>query len=86
VRELRNVLERAVVVRGGGMIRPEDLALAEPAGADASLQVPLERDVRERGALLEALRRSGGNREQAARLLGVSVRTLYYRLRRFGIS
>ncbi len=48
--------------------------------------MPLDREVREREALLEALRRAGGNREEAARLLDVSVRTLYYRLRRFGIS
>jgi DNA-binding NtrC family response regulator len=89
VRELRNVLERAVVVRGGEAIRAEDLALgpASPHPAPAgSAGVPLDREVREREAVLEALRRAGGNREEAAALLGVSVRTLYYRLRRFGIS
>jgi DNA-binding NtrC family response regulator len=86
VRELRNVLERAVVVRGGEMLRPEDLALAEPASGEAGASVPLERDARDREMLLEALRRAAGNREEAARLLGVSVRTLYYRLHRFGIS
>ena len=42
--------------------------------------------MREREALLVALRRAGGNREGAARLLDVSLRTLHYRLRRFGIS
>ena len=87
VRELRNVLERALIVRGGAAIRAEDvepaLAGAVPAGGGG---VPLSREVREREALLEALRRAHGNREEAARLLGVSVRTLYYRLRRFGIS
>jgi DNA-binding NtrC family response regulator len=88
VRELRNVLERALVVRGGALIRAEDLGLpsaAAPAGAPEGA-VSLDREVREREAILEALRRAGGNREEAARLLGVSVRTLYYRLRRFGIS
>jgi two-component system response regulator AtoC len=87
-RELRNVLERALVVRSGAPIRAEDLALpsAVPPGGGAESAVSLDRDVREREAILEALRRAGGNREEAARLLGVSVRTLYYRLRRFGIS
>ena len=85
VRELRNVLERALVVRGGAPIRVQDLALAAP-GSPAGGGVPLDRDAREREAVLEALRRAGGNREEAARLLGVSVRTLYYRLRRFGIG
>ena len=84
VRELRNVLERAAVVRGDGVIGAADLGLRESAAQlDA---VPLDRDGREREAVLEALRRAGGNREAAARLLGVSVRTLYYRLLRYGIS
>jgi DNA-binding NtrC family response regulator len=88
VRELRNVLERAVVVRGGECIRPEDLALpvSVAAGSEVVGGIPLDRDVREREVLFEALRRAGGNREEAARLLEVSVRTLYYRLRRYGIS
>jgi len=88
VRELRNALERALVVRGGATIRAEDLALAPTGGPVPGSEgtVPLDREVREREAILEALRRAGGNREEAAGLLGVSVRTLYYRLRRFGIS
>jgi len=88
VRELRNVLERAVVVRAGATIRPEDLALpaAGAAEGDAAGTVPLEKEAWEREAILEALRRAAGNRGEAARLLGVSLRTLYYRLRRFGIS
>lgn len=82
VRELRNVLERAVVVRGGEPIRVEDLALAAPAPATSSL----DRTHREREALLAALRRTGGRRDEAARLLGISVRTLYYRLKQWGIG
>lgn len=82
VRELRNVLERAVVVRGGDPIREGDLGLAPASGAAS----PLDRVHREREALLAALRRTGGKREEAARLLGISVRTLYYRLKQWGIA
>ena len=82
VRELRNVLERAVVVRGGEEIRAADLGLASRGPAAQSL----DRTHREREALLEALRRTGGRREEAAKLLGVSVRTLYYRLKQWGLG
>ncbi len=81
VRELRNVLERAVVVRGAGEIEPRDLALSSEPSSEQNLQERYERD-----AVIEALRRGGGNREAAARMLGVSVRTLYYRLRRLGLT
>lgn len=40
----------------------------------------------EKERVLEALRQAHGNRENAARLLGVSVRTLYYRLSRLGLE
>ncbi len=91
VRELRNVLERAVVVRAGAPIRPDDLALHRGGAPVAPPQAPsgeppLDRDAREREAVVEALRRADGNRELAARMLGISVRTLYYRLRTFGLS
>ncbi len=79
VRELRNVLERAVVVRGGEPIRVVDLGLVASSP-------PLDRAHREREALLAALRRTGGKREEAAKLLGISVRTLYYRLKEWGIG
>jgi len=82
VRELKNVLERAVVVRGGEPIRAADLGLV----ASSSAASPLDRAHREREALLAALRRTGGRREEAARLLGISVRTLYYRLKQWGIG
>ena len=82
VRELRNVVERAVVVRGGEPIRAADLGLA---GASSSSS-PLDRASREREALLAALKRTGGRRDEAARLLGISVRTLYYRLKQWGIG
>ena len=81
VRELRNVLERAVVVRGGEEIRAADLGLAAGPASQT-----LDRTHREREALLEALRRTGGKREEAAKLLGISVRTLYYRLKQWGLG
>ena len=80
VRELRNVLERAVVLRGAEPIRPSDLAIL-PAGVQVTT-----RDEAEKERVVEALRQAHGNRESAAQLLGVSVRTLYYRLSRLGLA
>ena len=83
VRELRNTLERAVVVRGGQPIREEDV---QQSAASAAPALTLDEETREREAALAALRLSGGNRDDAARRLGISVRTLYYRLRRWGLN
>ncbi len=83
VRELRNTIERAVVVRGGQPIREEDVRQSAASPAPA---LTLDEETREREAALAALRLSGGNRDDAARRLGISVRTLYYRLRRWGLN
>jgi DNA-binding NtrC family response regulator len=87
VRELRNVLERALIMSGGGAIEEVDLPVAaqppsekEPqqsAGPqDLNLRAALA--AREKEVLIEALRRSGRVRREAARLLGIDQRNLAY--------
>lgn len=74
VRELRNVLERALVVGNGQTITPDLLQLPTlPAKAPP---------IGEADRIRWALEQSKGNREAAARLLGISVRTLYYKLKK----
>jgi len=87
VRELRNVLERALIVSTSDEIATEDLPeFAEPPSAPAVAgAVPISLSERERRAILEALEQTSGHREQAAKLLGVSVRTLYSRLKEYDI-
>lgn len=87
VRQLRNVVEAAAALAGTEsvvdvqhVVEILGSALADPAPADA---LPSLSDVRrsaERQAILGALQRTGGNREQAARLLGISEATLYRKL------
>ena len=95
IRELENILERATALSGDTEIGPDDLRLrpasAEEAGArpaEGTLGVPLPDylDRIEREAILAALSRTHFNRTAAARLLGVTFRTLRYRMQRLGIK
>lgn len=92
-RELRNVIERALVLESGDTVDSFHpflspvMASAAPAGgppAELGLRDALLR--REREVVLEAVRRSGGVRKEAARLLGVDPRNLGYYLRKHGID
>jgi DNA-binding NtrC family response regulator len=89
VRELRNVMERAAILVDADTIRRKDLpdelasrsAEARAHGvADATL------DQVEQGYILEVLKRCNGNQTKAAQKLGISVRTLYNRLHRWGLT
>jgi two-component system response regulator PilR (NtrC family) len=94
IRELENILERATALSSSKEVAPEDLRLrlgaAEeaPAGARAGTRdVPLPDylDRIEREAILDALAKTSFNRTAAAKLLGVTFRTLRYRMQRLGI-
>jgi two-component system response regulator AtoC len=93
VRELRNALEHALVLGDGATVRVEDLpeALRRPAsgvparpGGEAAASEPLARTEARR--ILEALEAERGNRSAAARRLGITRRTLLYRMRKHGID
>jgi two-component system response regulator PilR (NtrC family) len=95
VRELENVVERAVALSRGEWIDADALppSLTEPprpaareriAGEGVKLEQLL--DEFERGLLLEALERAGGVKKRAAQLLGVSFRSLRYRLEKLGLD
>jgi len=92
VRELANVIERAMVVAKGSVILPEHLPphlfetrAAAPNGESGHLP-ELSLEAAEREQILRALQASGGKRIEAARLLGLSRRTLYRKLDRYGIA
>ena len=92
VRELENILERALALSGRDEITAEDLQLApaheerEPADAAAGDSLPQYLDEVERKAILEALGKTGFNRTAAAKLLGISFRQLRYRMQRLAIT
>ena len=84
VRELRNTLERAAIMAEGDVIRGADITVhaGPPARADdARTMNDIERD-----AIRAALDEVGGNRRLAAERLGIGVRTLYEKLKRYEID
>lgn len=88
VRELKSALEYAFVISDTGVVRPEQLPQGltrPPTGEGANGPPAPGRDPAEKAALLDALRRSGGNQTQAARTLGVSRVTVWNRMRKYGI-
>ncbi len=95
VRELENILERAVALASGDEIGIDDLQLpddgvddpmsGEDTGGDG-LPLPERLEALERKAILEALERTRYNQTAAAKLLGISFRALRYRIQRLGIK
>ena len=92
VRELENILERALALHSGGVIGIDDLQLQPPkvgAGETAGIGArPLQEflDDQERQAILDALQKTRFNRTAAARILGVTFRSLRYRMERLGLN
>jgi two-component system, NtrC family, response regulator AtoC len=90
VRELANALERAAILADGAAIDAEHLWL-EDAGASATATKSAQNLVRplvdlERDAIVAALAQVDGNRRQAAELLGIGERTLYDKIKKYGIE
>jgi two-component system response regulator PilR (NtrC family) len=92
VRELENILERALALHSRGVIDVDDLQLQPPkvgAGETAGIgSRPLQEflDDQERQAILDALHKTRFNRTAAARILGVTFRSLRYRMERLGLN
>ncbi|MGE0824624.1 MAG: sigma-54-dependent transcriptional regulator [Candidatus Binatia bacterium] len=101
VRELANIVERAIVLCHGGRIEvshlPKEIAGATPSVAPpeqvgpASIPSTLHSFTHaveefEKGLLADALARVGGNKAKAARLLDISERTLWYKVKKYGLT
>ncbi|MHB8865255.1 MAG: sigma-54 interaction domain-containing protein, partial [Pirellulaceae bacterium] len=84
VRQLRNVIDSAVVMADGEIVEPGDLGLRD-AGGDVDFD-SLRIDVWERKLIQEAIARTGNNVPEAAKLLGIGRATLYRKLEEYGIQ
>ena len=95
VRELRNAIERAAVLSPSGRLDVEDFPLAQNGKSNGNggyVPVPGTYELKpqieylERATIGRALEAAGGSRREAAHLLGVSLRTLFYKLRRYSLE
>jgi two-component system response regulator AtoC len=93
VRELEHVMERAVVLAEGPVVRAEDLpdAVRDPArpparASEGTLSIKRGTRALEETLIRAALERTGGNRTRAAELLELSYRALLYKIKDYGIS
>jgi two-component system response regulator AtoC len=88
VRELENVIERAVILCDSDKITPEDLSIpfisssVQPEDQEAG--ATLER--MERDHILKVLRESNGNQSRTSQILGIDRKTLYLKLKKYGID
>ncbi len=91
VRELENILERAMALSEGRGISLEELNLvprSRDVGSEGQSGAGLQEflDATEKKAIMEALAKTGHNKTAAARLLGVTFRSLRYRMERLGMD
>jgi Nif-specific regulatory protein len=83
VRQLRNVIDSAVVMADGDEVRPMDLALRDAGREELDT---LRLDEWERKLIVEALDRARGSVPEAAKLLGIGRATLYRKLEEYRIN
>ena len=85
VRELRQVVQTAVLLTGEGMIAADALGL-DAVETECSSGFALVDDKMQKERIRKALMKAGGNKRQAARLLEISVPTLYKKLEQYNIE
>jgi two-component system response regulator AtoC len=92
IRELRNAVERAMLLASGEWLEPADFPLATPATAlrtDAGFQLPphgVNLEALEQSLVIQALERAGGNQTRAAALLGMNRDQIRYRIEKYGLA
>ncbi|HTY53722.1 MAG TPA: sigma-54 dependent transcriptional regulator [Candidatus Binataceae bacterium] len=90
VRQLRNVIERALIVSNGPLLTcadlPPDLRPVGPPDLGFQVRVGSSLDDIERTLIYRTIEFAGGNKTRAAEILGVSIKTLYNRLERYEVK
>jgi DNA-binding NtrC family response regulator len=89
IRELRNAVERAMLLVAGSWLEPPDFPLAARGTSSVGFELPaqgVDLDALEHSLVIQALERSGGNQTRAAALLGMNRDQIRYRIEKYGLS
>ena len=85
VRELENVVERAVIICDSETLGVEDLSIPQASLVSNNTSYSSLEEI-EREHILKVLRETEGNQSRASQILGIDRKTLYLKLRKFGIE
>lgn len=89
IRELQNLIERAVLLAKREMILPDNLKFLfdfPAASPEKEVQQPLSLETVEKRAILEALKLSGGKKDRAAHILGINRATLFRKIKKYNLD
>ncbi|MFO0753051.1 MAG: sigma-54 dependent transcriptional regulator [Thermodesulfovibrionales bacterium] len=86
VRELENVVERAVILCDSGTVGEEDLSIPEASSSFKKNESYSSLEEMEKEYILKVLRDTEGNQSKASQILGIDRKTLYLKLKKFGID
>lgn len=87
LRQMKNIVRRATLLAQGKFITTDELSdLQEPAPPPVLAGIPLRNEETEKQHIIEALRQTGYNKSRAALLLGIDRKTLYNKLKLYGIE
>ncbi|UCG78393.1 MAG: sigma-54-dependent Fis family transcriptional regulator [Nitrospirota bacterium] len=85
VRELENVIERAVILCESDLITNDDFIIPSSSPGQVNEEIPRLKEI-EKEHIKKVLERTGGNRSQASKLLGLDRKTLYLKLKKYGLE
>ena len=89
IRELRNAVERAMLLVNGAWLEPHDFPLTGGAATTVAYELPahgVDLEALEQSLVIQALERSHGNQTKAAALLGMNRDQLRYRIEKYGLA
>lgn len=88
LRQMKNIIKRATLLAQGSLITPLELGteILDASGLSHSSNIALRDEETEKQHILEALRQTGNNKSRAAQLLNIDRKTLYNKLKLYGIE